>query len=81
MGQRDLVKLLADYGAELDAAAKFNLSALMLAVINGHTDIVQNLVKPARTWASGAARPFRVSTERPPSLWPMMLEELRSLSC
>ena len=36
---------MADYGAELDAAAKFNLSALMLAVINGHTDIVQNLVE------------------------------------
>lgn len=44
MGQTQLVRILAEYGAQLDATAEFNLSALMPAVINGHTDIVQTLV-------------------------------------
>lgn len=45
LGRTRLVRLLAEYGAELDATAKFNLSALMPAVINGHTDIVRTLIE------------------------------------
>jgi ankyrin repeat protein len=36
-----LVRLLVNRGAALDHCAKYRLTALMLAVINGHPDIVK----------------------------------------
>ena len=43
-GDTELVRLLVEKGANLNHTAKYNLSALMLAVINEHLDIVRVLV-------------------------------------
>ena len=43
-GLRDTVDWLVSQGAELDHTAKFHLSAVMLAVINGHAHITRMLV-------------------------------------
>ena len=43
-GDLELVRALIASGAELDHTAKYGLSALMLAAINGHVAIVQALV-------------------------------------
>ena len=44
-GQIQLVRTLAEHGADLNVTATCNLSALMIAVTNGHTDIVQTLIE------------------------------------
>ena len=43
-GRPTVVQFLLDRGAELDHTAKYRLSAVMLAVINNHADIVRMLV-------------------------------------
>jgi ankyrin repeat protein len=43
-GDTDVVQLLVDAHAELNVTAKYNLSALMLAVLNHHDDVVRILV-------------------------------------
>jgi ankyrin repeat protein len=43
-GHVELAQLLIENGAELNHTAKYQLSALMLAVINSHIEIVQALV-------------------------------------
>jgi hypothetical protein len=43
-GKADVLRLLIDRGAVLDQTAKFGFSAAMLAVINGHVEIVRMLV-------------------------------------
>jgi ankyrin repeat protein len=52
-GHRDVVEVLLRHRAELNHAAKFNLSALMLAVINNQLEIVTMLA------AAGADRNIR----------------------
>jgi uncharacterized protein (DUF924 family) len=42
-GQHDVVTLLVEHGATLDVTAKFGLSALMLAVVAGHPEVVRLL--------------------------------------
>jgi ankyrin repeat protein len=42
--KRCVVRLLVKHGADLNVTAKFNLSALMLAIIGGHEDIARELV-------------------------------------
>jgi uncharacterized protein len=42
-GNGDVVDWLTGHGAALDHTAKFGLSALMLAVVRGHTGIVRKL--------------------------------------
>jgi hypothetical protein len=44
-GRAGLVQWLVDRGAAQDHTAKFGLSALMLAVVNGHTDVVRILLR------------------------------------
>ena len=44
-GRTSLVGFLVDQGAELNHTAKYHLTALMLAVINDHVDIVRTLVR------------------------------------
>ena len=44
-GDAAVVRLLIALGAALDITAKYNLSALMIAVINNHSDIVEALLK------------------------------------
>jgi len=44
-GESGVVRLLLEKGAALDHTAKYGLSALMLAVIAGHADIVRALVE------------------------------------
>ena len=44
-GDSDTVRWLAAQGASLDHVAKFRLSALMLAVINGHREVARILVE------------------------------------
>ena len=41
---RDLARSRRWYGADLNATAKYRLSALMLAVIAGHADVARRLV-------------------------------------
>lgn len=43
-GRIEAVRTLLRHGAELDHTAKYHLTALMLAVINGRTEIVRALV-------------------------------------
>jgi ankyrin repeat protein len=45
MGQIELVRLLVERGAALNTTAKYNLTALMLAIINGHTEIARILIQ------------------------------------
>jgi ankyrin repeat protein len=45
VGNIDLVLLLVESGADLNIAAKYNLSALMLAIINGQSEIVRILIE------------------------------------
>ncbi len=42
-GRTEVVALLVELGARLDHTAKYNLSALMLAVIGNHAEIVRVL--------------------------------------
>jgi ankyrin repeat protein len=42
-GHTPSVKLLLEYGAELDVASNKGVTALMLASLNGHTEIVKLL--------------------------------------
>ena len=49
-GDTALVQALAGRGASLDHTAKYRLTALMLAVINNHPEVVRVLV------AAGASR-------------------------
>ncbi len=42
-GQGHVVEWLVEHGAALDHTAKYGLSALMLAVVRGHVDIVRTL--------------------------------------
>jgi ankyrin repeat protein len=44
-GQAAVVRVLVNHGADLNSVAKFNLTALMLAVIAGHAVIVDILVR------------------------------------
>jgi len=44
-GQVDVVRLLIERGALLDHTAKYGLSAIMLAVINGYVEIVRLLAQ------------------------------------
>lgn len=44
-GRRCVVSFLIGRGAALDIAAKYRLTALMLAVLNDRTEIVRELVK------------------------------------
>jgi hypothetical protein len=43
-GRVELVRLLIDEGANLNVTAKYNLSALMLAIIAGHTEVAWLLI-------------------------------------
>jgi hypothetical protein len=36
---------MVGHGATLDVTAKYGLSALMLAVVNGHVDVLRTLVR------------------------------------
>ena len=42
-GHADAVAWLVEHGAKLDRSAKSGLSATMLAVLNGHSDVVDTL--------------------------------------
>jgi ankyrin repeat protein len=42
-GDTETVRWLVAHGASLDRVAKFRLSALMLAVVNGHLDVARIL--------------------------------------
>ena len=44
-GRVDVVAWLAAHGAALDHTAKFGLSALMLAVVRGHVEVVRQLAE------------------------------------
>ena len=44
-GHAATVDLLIEHGADLDVTAKYGLSALMLSVIAGHTEIARQLVR------------------------------------
>ena len=44
-GESSVVRFLLENGAALDHTAKYGLSAVMLAVIVGHADIVRALVE------------------------------------
>jgi ankyrin repeat protein len=44
-GHLELAQLLVQRGANLDVAAKFNLTALMLAIVNLHEDIAVALIE------------------------------------
>lgn len=39
-----MVRLLVERGAALNTTAKYHLTALMLAIINGHTEIARILI-------------------------------------
>ncbi|MDA0239678.1 MAG: ankyrin repeat domain-containing protein [Proteobacteria bacterium] len=43
-GHEGVVHVLLENGADMNVAAKYNLSALMLAVLNRHTEIAKQLV-------------------------------------
>lgn len=44
-GHKAIVELLIAHQADLDVTAKYGLSALMLAIINHHTDIAASLTE------------------------------------
>jgi ankyrin repeat protein len=44
-GQAELVRLLVEAGADLNMTAKYNLSALMLALIGRHVEVARLLIE------------------------------------
>ena len=52
-GQQALLEVLIENGADLNVTAKYHLSALMLAVVAGHTEIARRLAQ------AGADRDIR----------------------
>ena len=58
MGILNWFACFVKHGAGLDTTAKYNLSALMLAVVNGHTEIALTLVEAgADLGISGSGAP------------------------
>jgi ankyrin repeat protein len=57
-GRGETVRLLLEKDADMDVTAKYGLSALMLAVINRHTEIAKQLVDAgANTRMRGSGAP------------------------
>ena len=65
-GREAVIDFLLEHGADLDVTAKYNLSALMLAVLNRHTRVAERLVDAgANTQVRGTGAPgFAEKTAR-----------------